>query len=586
MDEASVPWRDPRYAPDRVVASPFGDGGVRLDNPAPLGRVFATAAAPLDHWAATDPARTWLTERSGAGRRRLAFGEAAARVSYLASGLAGLGLGPDRPLMILARNGVDTALVTYAALRAGVPVAPVTPQYGLPGAEPARLAHALALLGPAAIYVDDPVLYGPALAAAPGSAAARVIGPGDLERLSAGPASGDLGAAGAVAKLLLTSGSTGAPKAVALTHANLAVNAAQVEACFADPDPPAMVNSAPWSHSLGAHAILHMAAHRGGVLHIDTGQPTPARFGETLANLAELETTYLNMVPAGWALLADALEADPALGRTVFARLRVMQYGGAGLPASVLERVQAAAVRACGERVTFAAGYGVTETTPTVSNVRWPNARSGLLGSPIPQTQLKLAPVGGGKLEVRVRGPQVAAGYRQADGAVRPLPLDEEGFYATGDAGLLAEPGRPERGIVFDGRLVENFKLSTGAFVAAGALRLHAVSALGALASDAVVCGENRDGVGLLLFAGGAAASLDPSARTGAIRAALARHNAEAKGGGARIARALLLQDGPDAASGEVTDKGYINQALARARRAADVARLFADPPDADVIVL
>ena len=170
-----------------------------------------------------------------------------------------------------------------------------------------------------------------------------------------GPASPDRGEAGAVAKLLLTSGSTGAPKAVALSHANLAVNAAQVAACYDDPDPPVMVNSAPWSHSLGAHAVLHMAAHRGGAVFIDAGQPTPARFGETLRNMAEVESTYLNMVPAGWALLAEALDRDDALARTVFARLRVMQYGGAGLPARVMERVQAASVRACGERVTFAA---------------------------------------------------------------------------------------------------------------------------------------------------------------------------------------------------------------------------------------
>ena len=239
-------------------------------------------------------------------------------------------------------------------------------------------------------------------------------------------------------------------------------------------------------------------------------------------------------------------------------------------------------MRACGERVTFAAGYGVTETTPTVSNVRWLNVRSGLLGSPVPQTEIKLAAVGAGKLEVRVRGPQVAAGYRQPDGTVRPLPLDEEGFYATGDAGLLAEPERPGRGIVFDGRLVENFKLATGAFVAAGGLRLAAMSVLGGLATDAVVCGENQSGVGLLLFPHPDA----PADATEAARARLAVFNAGAKGVGGRIARALLLEGGPDAASGEVTDKGYVNQALARTRRAADVARLFAAEPDADVIVL
>ena len=577
----AAPWRDPRYAPDHVRFEAREEGGGVLANPAPLGRVFATAAAPLDHWAAETPSRTWLAERAGEGWRRLSFGEASQRVAALAGGLARFGLGPQRPLMLLARNGIDTALATYAAMRAGAPAAPVTPQYGLPGAEPARLRHALQLLAPGAVFVDDPELYRPALEAA-GAGDLPRLGPADLERLSAAGAARDAGAPQGVAKLLLTSGSTGAPKAVAISHVNLATNAAQVTACFDDPEAPVMVNSAPWSHSLGAHAVLHLAAHRGGTLHIDAGQPTPARFGETLRNLAEVETTYHNMVPAGWALLADALERDAALARTFFARVRVMQYGGAGLPASVLARVQAAAVRACGERVTFAAGYGVTETTPTVSNVRWPNDRSGLLGSPIPQTEIKLAPVGGGKLEVRVRGPQTAAGYRQADGSLKPLPVDEEGFYATGDAGRLAEPERPGKGIVFDGRLVENFKLATGAFVAAGALRLSAMSVLGGLATDAVVCGENQPGVGLLLFP-------HPDAPDDAGERALERlrvFNIEAKGVGGRIARALLLRDGPDVSSGEVTDKGYVNQALARTRRAHDVARLFAAEPDAAVIVL
>ncbi len=593
MSSAAAPWRDPRYAPDTVTWTPAADGGGVLANPAPLGRVLPTAAAPLDHWAGRDGARTWLAERSGDGWRRLSFGEADARTAALAGGLLGLGLASGRPLMLLARNGIETALVTYAALRAGIAVAPVTPQYGLPGAELSRLRHALRLLRPAAVYVDDSAAYADALAQAPLAADTPVLGPADLARLSAAAAAPDRGGADAVAKLLLTSGSTGPPKAVALSHANLAVNAAQVAACFDDPDAPVMVNSAPWSHSLGAHAILHMSAHRGGTLFIDAGQPTPARFGETLRNLAEVETTYLNMVPAGWALLADALDRDPALGRTVFARLRVMQYGGAGLPADVLRRVQAAAVRACGERVTFAAGYGVTETTPTVSNVRWSNDRSGLLGSPIPGTELKLAPVGGGKLEVRVRGPQVALGYRGPDGEVAPLPVDEDGFYATGDAGRLAERERPGRGIVFDGRLVENFKLATGAFVAAGALRLAALSALGGLATDAVVCGENQAGVGLLLFPNPrACAELDDcgphaSAAVGAaVRARLSDLNAEGAAAGGRIARALVLEHAPDAGSGELTDKGYLNQAMARARRPAEIARLFAAAPDAGVIVL
>ncbi len=589
-DDAGLraPERDPRYAPRLLEVLARLDGGWELTNPAPVAGAFATAAAPLDHWAAVDPDRAWLSERSGAGWRTLTYGEGAERVGRLAGALAGLGLGPGRPLLILARNGIETALATYAALRIGAPAAPVSPQYGLPWADPARLAHALALLHPAAVFVDDARLFGPALDGLPvGSvrlAAAPAQGWVALESLMSAFPSPDRASPADAAKLMLTSGSTGAPKAVVMTHANLAVNAAQIAACFDDPDPPVTVNAAPWSHSLGANALLHMVTHRGGHLYVDPGQPTPGRFGETLRALGEVASTYHNMVPAGWALLADTLETDDALARTFFSRLRVMQYGGAGLPQAVLDRVQATGVRATGERITFAAGYGVTETAPTATNVHWFNRRAGLLGLPVPGTRARLAPVED-RWELRLKGPQISPGYLQADGTIRPLDLDEEGWLRTGDAVRFADGADPRRGgLVFDGRLVENFKLATGAFVGAGPLRLAVLSALGPEAREVVVCGEGEAGVGLLVFPARAGAHLDPDARE-RLRSALERHNAKAAGVGGRVSRALILIGAPDLASGEMTDKGYLNQALARRRRPELIAALFADPPGPEVIV-
>jgi feruloyl-CoA synthase len=606
LDVASAPFRDARYAPLALTLETARDGALVLANTAPVETPFATMAEPLDHWARVAPDRVWLAERpaSGAeGWRTLTYGAAAARVARLAAGFADLGLGPGRPLLILARNGIDHALAAYAALRLGAPIAPVSPQYGLAGADPARLAHALALIRPAAAFCDDAAAFGEALLAAPDLSEApliaargahgRLLDLAALERAGLAPAQAR---PEQVAKLLLTSGSTGKPKAVVQTHANLAVNAAQIAACYRDPEPPVLLNAAPWSHSLGANAILHMTLHRGGSLYIDHGQPVPGRFGETLRNLAEVETTYLNLVPAGWVLLADALESDPALARTVFARVRVIQYGGAGLPQSVADRVEAAAVRACGERISFSAGYGSTETGPTLCNVPFLNDRAGLCGLPVPGTAVKLAPVEGGKLECRGRGPQISPGYRQADGSILPLPLDDDGFYGLGDAVRLADASDPLRGLVFDGRLVENFKLATGAFVAAGALRLQALSALAGIASEAVVCGENEAGVGLMLFLNAdAVAALEGADRARpqlcprvleAVRARLLALNAAAAGVGGRIARALILEGAPDAASGELTDKGSLNQALARARRAEELARLYAAAPDAGVLVL
>jgi len=589
-----APIRDPRYATPRYAYDHRADGGVVITNDAPFSRAFQTTNAALDHWARAAPATTWLAERSGDGWRTLSFGEAHARVARLAGALASLGVGPGRPLMILTGNSIDHALMTYAAMRIGGAVAPVSPQYAQAGADLSRLEHAAGLVQPACVFSGDAAANADALAA-PALAGAAVVAaanarPGDhpLDALLRdGEAVADRAIPDAIAKLLLTSGSTGKPKAVVCTHANIALNAAQIAGCYDDPDPPVVVNSAPWSHSLGANAILHMALHRGGTLYIDAGQPVPGRFGETLRNLAEVSTTYHNMVPAGWGLLAHELELDEALARRFFERVRVIQYGGAGLAQSIADRIEAVAVRTVGEQITFAAGYGATETGPTCCNVHWSNLRTGMIGMPVPGTAVKLAPQDG-KFEIRVKGPQISPGYyRDGEVAVAADAHDQDGFYRLGDAARFIDERRPTLGLIFDGRLVENFKLATGAFVTAGALRLAALSAIGGVVLDAIVCGEGRDGVGLMLFANPTArARLGEDGLRREVQAGLERLNASAKGVGGKVLRALILPEGPDAASGEITDKGYLNQAMARARRPAEMERLFAAAPDTEIVTL
>ncbi len=586
-----APFRDARYAPRALEVDRQGETLI-LRNPMPYAATMRTTTAPLARWAAEAPDRVWLAERDGEGWRTVTYADAARQVAALAGGLAGLGLSRGTPLLILARNGIDHALIAYAAMGLGMPVAPVSPQYGLKGADLTRLQHAVERLKPAAVYADDAEAFGDALAA-PFLAGLPVVvsrnaRPGDVafdDLLKSAPT--DLVAQpDDIAKLLLTSGSTGKPKAVVCTHDNIALNACQIQGCYADPDPPVLVNSAPWSHSLGANAILHMVLHRGGTLYIDAGQPVPGKFSETVRNLREVATTYHNMVPAGWGMLVGELERDEALAARFFERVRVLQYGGASMAQSILDRVQAVALRTVGERITFAAGYGATETGPTACNIHWLNARSGMVGLPTPGTAVKLVPAGeGGKFEIRVKGPQVSPGYLDQPEATAQA-FDEDGFYRLGDAARLADPEDPSAGLVFDGRLVENFKLASGTFVAAGALRVAAVSAIGGLVSDAVVCGEGQDGVGLMLFLDAKACERlgDADAVRTAIAEGLSRLNASAKGGGGKVLRALILDGGPDAASGELTDKGYINQALARDRRPAELARLFAQAPDDGVM--
>ena len=583
---ATAPFRDPRYAPRRLEVEHRAGGEMVLGNPTPYAAGFQTLTAALEHWARAAPNRVWLAERSGEGWRTVTFAEAHEQVRAIAGGLRARGVTAARPLLILAHNGVDQALVSYAAMSQGMPIAPVSPQYGLKTANPARLARACEVLRPAAVYTDDAQLFAEGLSA-PQLAGLPVIASkapraGDIafEALLRGPSAEATAVPADHAKYLLTSGSTGHPKAVICTHRGISLNSAQIDACFDDPDPPVMVNSAPWSHSLGANSILHMSLHRGGSLYIDRGQPTAARFGETVRNLKEVSPTYQNMVPAGWMLFVDELESDAALARRFFERVRVLQYGGAALGQATADRIQAVAIRTVGEKISFASGYGATETGPTACNVHWPNAVMGLIGLPIPGTSVRLVPMAG-KFDFRVKGPQISQGYlglpeRSA------AAFDDEGFYILGDAARLVDPGDPAQGMVFDGRLSENFKLASGTFVGVGDLRIGAVSAIGGAVTDAVVCGEGEAAVGLLLYPN---PRLAPAEVTVAVRAGLEAFNAKAQGSGGRVARALVLPDAPDAAAGEITDKGYIAQALARQRRADAIARLFADPASSDVMV-
>ena len=586
----TAPFRDARYAPRQLVVERGPDGSMVLHNPTPFRQDFLTMTEVLNHGAATYPDRLWLAERDGEGWSQRTYGQGAAEVKALAGGLAGLGLTRGTPLLILARNSIDQALVSYAAMSLGAPIAPVSPQYGLAGADLSRLGYAVDLIKPVAVYVDDAAAFVGALEA-PFLAGLPVIvsrngraGDHSLADLLTSAPMAPTAQPGDIAKLLLTSGSTGKPKAVVGLHRNICINASQITACFDDPEPPVVVNAAPWSHSLGANAILHMVTHRGGALYIDIGQPTPERFAETLRNLKEISPTYHNMVPAGWGLLAGALEQDEALARTFFARVRVLQYGGANLAQSVCDRIQAVSVRLTGERLTFATGYGSTETGPTACNIHWLNDRTGMCGLPVPGTSVKLAPEGS-KFEIRVKGPQISPGYYN-DPEKSAAAFDEEGFYRLGDAARLQDEADPEAGLVFDGRLVENFKLASGTFVAAGSLRIAAISAVGGAVADAVVCGEGKEGVGLLLFLNApfCARLAGPDAVREAVRTGLQRMNAEARGGGGKVARAIILSGAPDPLSGEITDKGYINQALSRQQRAGDVERLFAAAPDADVL--
>jgi feruloyl-CoA synthase len=403
-----------------------------------------------------------------------------------------------------------------------------------------------------------------------------------------------------VGKLLFTSGSTGMPKAVPNTQRMMCANMAMYLQCRprdpSDP-PPQLLDWLPWNHTMGGNALFHPVLADGGTLHIDDGRPLPGQFDETLRNLREVAPTYMSNVPAAWAMLATALEQDDGLARHFFSRLRLMGYGGATLPDDLYRRLQALAIRHCGERIVMVTGWGCTETGPTATSTYWNTERVGLIGLPYPGIELKLVPVGG-KFEARIRGPIVMSGYhRQPE--LTAQAFDEEGFYRIGDAATFVDPDDPAQGLVFAGRVVEDFKLSSGTFVHVGTLRVAAIAAASPVVQDTLVAGQDRPYVGLLAWPNLAACRVvaglpDADAATlvghpaviARLRDGLAAMNARAGGSSGRVGRALFLLEPPSVDGNEITDKGYVNQRAGLERRAAEVARLYADPPGDGVIVI
>lgn len=620
MSETShIPFREVPYLPQKINVDHREDGSVLLNNGQPLKDFPPHMLWPLKHWAEQAPERPWLAQRDPVdpgkdGWQTISYADAWDRVQAIAQGF--LNAGVDAPVMILSRNTIDHALVMYGAMLAGLPVVPVTPAYALISQDFARLNYVDTLVEPAVIYVEDGkeyqrgldgmqvgnrlVLYSrnapegyrsealDAFAVPGGNSVAEAY-----DRLT-----GDT-----IAKFMLTSGSTGEPKAVINTHEMIAANAKMIRSVWDEErlaevtgEVQVMCNFLPWSHTYGANAILHNMTDWGGTLYLDWGAPTPARLPEMIRNMKEVSTTQHTTVPAAWAALATEFERDEALAATFFKRICSMAYGGASMGQDIYERIQKVAVRITGKRISLSAGYGATETSPTASNVHWPNDTMGLIGLPLPGNTFKLVPAGE-KMELRVKGVNVTPGYYRNEDKTKAA-FDEEGFYRLGDAVRFVDPDNPSAGLAFDGRTAEEFKLANGTWVSAGKLRVQAVQAVDGALADAVVCGLNEDEICLLGFINeGFCQRLVDEALSmpeliehpgvvEAVRTGLQKHNQAHPNAAARIARVLLQPTPPQADAGEITEKGYINQNKAQTLRAADVKRLYSADPSSRVIVL
>jgi feruloyl-CoA synthase len=593
------------------------DGVIVLKSRIPLKAYEKHIPASLAKWATQASERTWLAQRAGTERqwRKVSYGEAKRIVDALTQGLLDLGLEHGGPVVILSGNSIEHALLTQAAMQARLPAAPVSPAYSLMSHDHLKLKYLFDLIKPKVVMVQDGPTFEKALKALnlDGVTVIHVARPCDgiesiaFADLAATPVTNGVDESIAeitpdtVGKLLFTSGSTGMPKAVINTQAMMCANAAMMmQVRPRDPNGPVAtyLDWMPWNHTMGGNALFNPVLTEGGTLYIDDGRPMPGMIEETLRNLREISPTYYANVPAGYAALAAAMEKDDALCRSFFKNLGLMAYGGARLPDDLYERMQALAVRATGMRIVFYTGWGSTETAPTSTGTYWDTERVGLIGLPFPGVELKMVPCGS-KYELRLRGVNVTSGYfGQPD--LTKAAFDDEGFYCIGDAGVFVDPKDPVQGIIFAGRVVEDFKLTTGTFVHVGSLRTDAIAAATPVIQDALVTGQDRPFVGLLAWPnlhacrqmiGNFDAGYEDVVKHPAVVACLKRgleaHNKSTEGASSlRIARAMLMVEPASIDGNELTDKGYINQRAGLERRAALVERLYADRPGEHVIVL
>jgi feruloyl-CoA synthase len=612
---SDAPLRPISFGDPAVSVDRRDDGTIYLRPKMALGEYPDRITDRLHHWAKAEPNRIFMAERDTGGLwRQISYVQLLASSRHIASGLLARGLSADKPIVILSGNSIDHALLAFGALYAGIPFCPVSPAYSLISRDYGKLGFVMRLLTPGLVFADDATKFADALSANIAADIEIVASRGDvpgrkLTRLSdllATPEHPGLDSAhdaigpDTTAKFLLTSGSTGNPKAVINTQRMICANQVMLRQtlAFLKDEPPVIVDWLPWNHTFGGNHNIGLTLYNGGSMYLDAGKPMPGGIEETARNLREISPTVYFNVPKGYESLLPYLRDDKALRAKFFHRLHAMFFAGAALSPYVWNGLDELAVQETGFRVPVLTGLGASETAPFFMSVTPATSRSGHVGLPVSGNEAKLVP-DNGKLEVRARGPNVTPGYwRQPE--LTAAAFDDEGFYKFGDAIKPADPEDLSAGFDFDGRIAEDFKLASGTWVSVGPLRARLIAACAPLLRDVVIAGINRDEVSALVIldldgcrvvnpalpADDLAAAASDALIRDAFRERMTRFLATATGSSNRITRAILIDRPLSIDRGEVTDKGSINQLAVLDHRSRLIEELYSPMPPAHVITL
>jgi len=599
-----------RLCAPEVLVDRRPDGTIYLSSPRALPDYPGKLTDRLVHWANLTPDRVFMAERSsspplaGEGRegawRTVTYAQTLEKVRRIGAALLTRNLSEERPIVILSGNDLDHALLGLAANYVGIPYAPISPAYSLISSDFGKLRHIIKLLTPGLVYASN-AQYQRAISSSVPLWTEIVVG--SLAKLDAAPEDADTAHADVtpdtIAKFLFTSGSTGIPKAVINTQRMWCANQAMIVSAlqfFAD-EPPVIVDWAPWHHTAGGNHDVGLVIHNGGTLYIDGGKPLPGAIDETVKNLREIAPTWYFTVPKGYEALLPFFRADAGLRENFFLRLKVLWFAGAGLAQHVFDEWKEMAYRTCGEDILFLTGLGSTETAPYAFGRMWDAENSANIGLPPPGLDVKLVPLAEGKYEARLKGPSITPGYWR-EPKLTAEAFDDEGFYKLGDALRFDDPARPEKGLLFEGRIAEDFKLATGTWVGVGPLRVAFIAHCAPYVKDVVIAGADRDFLSGLIFPDlDACRRLAPELKDakpeeilahesvrGEFRSLLDSFARQSTGSSTRIARAIVTGTPPSLDRGEATDKGSINQRMVLQNRAALVDELYADQPSSGVL--